>query len=138
MRVPSLALAALLAGCGSIFGPGEERVVGIIGDFATDTPAIEVPSTVRAGENVTVTIHTGWRNGCARKGATEVQARGASVTVTPYDIVQEGGTCTQAPQQFTHTATFRFARPGTAQVLVRGRPSRDGRVSTRRHDVTVK
>ena len=133
MRLLPLGLALLAAGCGSLLGPDEKRVIGIIGDGSS----IEVPTTVQAGQDFTVTIQTGWRNGCARKDKTDVQAQGMSATVTPYDRVTEGATCTQAPQQFTHTATLRFSQPGTAKVRIRGRASRDSQVQTVERTVTV-
>ena len=121
MRLLPLGLALLAAGCGTIFGPDEKRVIGIIGDGST----IQIPATVSAGQDFDVTIHTGWRNTCAREDGTEVQLQGASATVTPYDRVTEGGMCGQAPQQLTHVATLRFSQPGTAVINIRGRPSHD-------------
>jgi hypothetical protein len=119
LRLLPLGLALLVAGCGTIFGPDEERVIGIIGNDL----GIEVPASVQAGQDFTVTIATGWRNTCAREDGTEVQLQAASATVTPYDRVTEGGMCGQAPQQFTHIATLRFSQPGTAVINIRGRPS---------------
>ena len=133
MRLLPLGLTLLAAGCGSILGPDEKRVIGVIGDGSS----IEVPTTVRAGQDFTVTIRTGWRNTCAREDGTEVQLRGASATVTPCDRVTEGGTCGQAPQQFTHVATLRFSQPGTAVVNIRGRPSSDAPARTIQRTVTV-
>jgi hypothetical protein len=133
LRLLPLGLALLAAGCGSVLGPDEKRVIGIIGDGSS----IEVPTTVRAGQDFTVTIHTGWRNTCAREDGTEVESRGASATVTPYDRVTEGGMCGQAPQQLTHVAALRFAQPGTAVVNIRGRPSHQEGARTIQRTVTV-
>jgi hypothetical protein len=133
LRLLPLGLALLATGCGTIFGPDEKRVIGIIGDGS----AIEVPATVRAGQDFTVTIPTGWHNTCAREDGTEVQLRGASATVTPYDRVTEGGMCGQAPERFTHVATLRFSEPGTAVVNIRGRPSRDAGARTIQRTVNV-
>ena len=121
MRLLPLGLALLAAGCGSILGPDGKRVIGVIGDGS----GIEVPAAVQAGQDFTVTIQTSWPDGCAHEDGTEVQQRAASATVTPYDRVTEGGTCTSAPQRLTHVATLRFSQPGTAVVNIRGRPSRD-------------
>ena len=133
MRLLPLGLALLAAGCGSLLGPDEKRVIGIIGNGS----GIEVPATVQAGQDFTVTIPTGWRNTCAREDGTEVQLRAASATVTPYDRVTEGAMCGQAPQGFTHVATLRFSQPGTAVVNIRGRPSHEQGAQTIRRTVIV-
>jgi hypothetical protein len=136
-RLFLLGLVMLTLGCNSIFGPSEQRVVGVIEGLDTDAPSIVVPESVRAGEDFTVTIGTTWRNTCARKDATEVRVQGASATVTPYERVTEGGACGDMVQHFTHTATLRFAQPGTAEIVVRGRASHTGGVRTIQRSVTV-
>ncbi|MBW3655143.1 MAG: hypothetical protein KY444_03495 [Gemmatimonadetes bacterium] len=133
MRLLPLGFALLVAGCGSIFGSDGKRVIGVIGDGS----GIEVPATVQAGQDFTVTIQTSWPNGCAHEDGTEVQQGAASATVTPYDHVSEGGTCTHAPQRFTHVATLRFSQPGTAVVKIRGRPSPNEGAQTIQRIVTV-
>jgi len=134
----SLMVLPLMAGCEFIMGPSEGREVGIILGLATQSPEIEMPLTVQAGEDFTVTIVTGWNNGCARKGMTEVKEEGsAAATVTPYDVVSTGGLCTLEPRTFTHTATLRFSEPGPAQVTIRGRTSRDSGVISVQRELTV-
>lgn len=133
----TLSFLAAAAGCDSFLGPAEQRAVGIIEGLQGDAPAIEIPDTVRAGQDFTVAVQTVWHDGCARKGETAVEFDGASATVTPYDVIREGAMCTQAVQQFTHTATVRFSQPGTARVHVRGRGSRTAGVTTITREVTV-
>lgn len=133
----TFSLLAAAAGCDSFLGPGGQRAVGIIEGLEDGAPRIEVPATVGAGQDFTVAVHTLWHNGCARKGETAVEYDGASATVTPYDVVTEGEVCTQAVQQFTHTATLRFSQPGTARVHVRGRASRTEGVTIITREVTV-
>ncbi|HYW08566.1 MAG TPA: hypothetical protein VE913_16520 [Longimicrobium sp.] len=138
MRFVVLGLALLTVGCTSVLGPPEERQVGVVLGLAGGTPAIEAPTTVRAGEDFTVTIRTGWPNGCAREDGTEVEVRGASATITPYDRMTEGSICTMEVQAFVHTATLRFAQPGTARLLIRGRATRTGGARTIERSVTVR
>lgn len=128
----------LVAGCGSVFGPDERQVVGVIEGFGTDAPAVVMPASAQAGQDFTIEIRTTWPNGCARKDETVVRQKGEIVTVTPYDVVTEGGACTQAPQQFTHTATLRFYQPGPVQVVVQGRPSHNAAVGVVTREVTVR
>lgn len=138
MRFAALGLALLTVGCTSILGPSEEREVGVVLGLAGGVPAIEAPATVQAGEDFTVTIRTGWRNGCARQDGTEVRVQGASATITPYDRITEGAMCTQATQEFVHTATLRFAQPGTARLLIRGRAAHTEGAQTIERSVTVR
>ena len=128
----------LVVGCDSIFGPSERREVGIIQGLSTESPEIEIPGTVQAGEDFTVTVRTGWSNGCARMDTVEVREEGpAAVTLTPYDIITHGEVCTLEPRTFTHTATVRFSEAGTAEVTIRGRSSRDSGVISVQRAVTV-
>lgn len=138
-RILPLSLLVLVAACNSLFGPDERREVGIIQGLASDAPEIDIPAAVQAGEDFTVTIVTGWRNGCARMGETEMVSEEMAATLTPYDVVTEGRgvDCTQEPRQFTHTATLRLSQPGTARIVVRGRASDDGGVSTIQREITV-
>jgi hypothetical protein len=138
MRFAALGLALLAAGCTSIVGSREEREVGVVLGLAGGTPAIEVPTTVQVGQDFTVTIRTGWRNGCARQDGTEVRVQGASATITPYDRITEGAVCTQATQEFVHSATLRFAQPGTARLLIRGRATPNEGARTIERSVTVR
>lgn len=137
MRHLVLGIVLLLVGCSSIFGPDEKRVVGIIAGLQIDAPAVEVPTDVEAGEAFSIAIQTTWHDGCARKDSTEVRIDGSTVTVTPYEVVTEGGICTQAVQQFTHSATLMFSATGAAEVIIRGRASRNAGVTTVRRTVTV-
>ncbi len=128
----------MAVGCDLIFGPNERREVGIIQGLSAESPEIEIPETVQAGEDFTVTIRTGWHNGCARMDTVEVTEEGpAAVTLTPYDIITNGGHCTQQTQTFVHTATLRFSEPGTAQVTIRGRSSGNSGVISVQRAVTV-
>jgi hypothetical protein len=111
--------------------------VGIIAGLAENAPEIELPATVQAGEDFSVSIITVWRNGCARMDRTDVEMDGASVTITPRDIISDGRTCTQAPQQFIHTATLSLPEPGTAQVVIRGRASDADEVTSVQREITV-
>lgn len=137
MRHLSLGIIILLAGWSSIFGPDEKKVVGIIAGLETDAPAVEVPTAVEAGEEFTITVQTTWHNGCARMDSAEVRPDGLTVTVTPYDVVTEGGICADVAQQFTHSAILMFSTPGAAEVIIRGRPSRNAEVTAVRRTVTV-
>lgn len=112
-------------------------MVGIIPGFDTEAPQIEVPAAAIAGKEFTITIQTGWHDGCSRKGSVDVKSEGATVSVTPYDIVTNGGLCTQQPQLFTHTATLLFTAPGTVEVIIRGRPSRNAGVTAIQRTVVV-
>lgn len=132
MRNLSLGIMLLLAGCSSIFGPDEKRVVGVISGLQADAPAV-----VKVGEEFTITVQTTWHNGCARKDAVEVRADGLTVTVTPYDVVTERGLCADVVQQFTHSATLALSSPGAAEIVVRGRQSRNSGVTTLRRTVTA-
>lgn len=111
--------------------------MGIIPGLDGDAPGIDVPATVKAGEEFTITIQTAWHDGCARKGSVEVELEGATATVTPFDVVTRGGLCTQQTQLFAHTATLRFVTPGTVEVTIRGRPSRHAGVTIIRRTVVV-
>lgn len=137
MRHLSLGLLALLSGCSSIFGPDEERVVGIIPGLGAGEPEIEVPATALAGQEFTITVHTAWPDGCSRKGTADVRQEAASALITPYDVVTKGDLCAQQPQRFTHTATLVFDDPGTVEVTVRGRATRSAGVTAVRRTVVV-
>lgn len=136
MRHLAPALLFLLTGCGSIFGPDENRVVGVVVGITEVAAPIKLPGNARVGEEVPLIIYTAWHNGCARKGTLEIESEGESVTVTPYDFVSEG-LCTQQVQVFTHTASLRFDTPGTVEVTIRGRPSRHVGVSETQRIIVI-
>ncbi|HEX8431192.1 MAG TPA: hypothetical protein VF625_07885 [Longimicrobium sp.] len=138
MRFVALGLALLAVGCTSATGPDEKREVGVILGLANEAPAIEVPSPVRVGQDFTVTIRTGWRNGCARADGTEVEVRGATATITPYERITESTNCTQASQEFIHRATLRFDQPALVELTIRGRRSFTASVITVRRTVEVR
>lgn len=126
MRARLTAGMILLAGCSSIIGSNDTETIGIIEGLQAGEPEISVPANVTAGEDFTISVVTGWHNGCATRGNTEVRNEGGTARVTPYDVVTEapGLMCTQALQRFTHEAVVRFDDPGSATVVIRGRPSR--------------
>lgn len=140
MRSRLIAAMILLAGCSSIIGSNDTTTIGVIEGLHAGEPEINVPANVSAGEEFTISIVTGWHNGCAMKGHTEVRNEGATVRVTPYDVVTEapGMMCTQALQRFTHETTVRFDFPGTAKVVIRGRPSRGAPVVSNERDLEVR
>src|SRR5690606_510589 len=117
----------------------ERRKVGIIPEFGTEQEMIDVPAAAEAGEAFTVTITTTWHNGCARVGDTRVEAQGSTVTITPFDIIneREGIMCTAAVQTFTHAATVTFSEPGVGRVVVHGRAADEDVVRTSEHEVVV-
>jgi hypothetical protein len=137
IRLFPVVLLVLMAACDSLAGPGEREEVGIIAGLAEAAPEIEIPATVQAGEEFSVTIITVWRNGCARMDRTDVEVDGANATITPWDVIRDGAMCSQEPRQFNHTATLSFSEPGTSQVVVRGRASDAGGVTEVQREVTV-
>ncbi|CAN5728842.1 hypothetical protein BH23GEM6_BH23GEM6_21510 [soil metagenome] len=136
-RLILFAALALTTGCNSVLGLGERQVVAVIDGFGTDAPAIEVPSVVQAGNDLSVTINTTWGDGCARQGPTEIRSDGATRTITPYTIIIERQLCTMEARQFTHTAVLRFDEPGPARVIVRSRAYPSGEVSSMQRAITV-
>lgn len=114
-------VAVLLAGCELVTGVGEARFMGLIG-FPDDLE-IDVPATVRAGEDFTVTVRTLGADGCWRRDRTEVSVSGLVATVTPWDVDRRHRetACTLATVEITHTATVRFEQTGEGRVDIRGR-----------------
>lgn len=114
MVVAVAGAAAVVGGCELITGPDE--VVGLV-------VGVEVPDTVQAGEEFTVTVRTSGSNTCWRRDRTEVSVRGLTATVIPYDVEDRdrGEVCGAAVIEITHTAVVTFDEPGSALVDVRGR-----------------
>ena len=138
MRKDMLGLLVLLVGCNPIFGPDERREIGIIQGLGTDAPAIQLPATVEAGQEFTVTIGTTWSDLCARRGTVEILSDGRDVVLTPYDYVTEGAICGQMVQGFTHTATLRLTSAGGATILIRGRTGPRGEVVAVEREIIVR
>ena len=120
-------------------GTVEERRVGIIASYG-DPVRVELPASVLAGEAVEVTVVT-YGDGCTRKGDTEVEISDLSAEVTPYDweVTQlpPDTACTLELRLYEHTATLRFDRAGTAQVIIRGREEPSGEVIAVEYPVAV-
>ncbi len=129
-----LALVAL--GCGSISGLDEEQVVGVVEHF-NDPVIVQLPDTVAAGQAFTATVRT-YGNGCTKKGDTSVEVNDLSATVTPFDVRKKANFCTDILNAFQHTATLRFNKAGTAEVVVRGRKQPGDEVVTLKRTVVVR
>jgi hypothetical protein len=138
MRPLSVALLLVTAGCGSILGSDERLIPAAIRGLGTENPAIQLPAEVRVGEEFTVLVGTGWSDGCARKGPTEVHRSGMTATIAPYDHIIEGAICTQALVEFTHEATLAFPQAGEALLAFRGSTGRGGGIATVERTVIVR
>jgi hypothetical protein len=117
--VAAAVVALSFTGCDSALGLVRGgRQLGVIA-FYSDPIVIEVPDTVRRGQDFTVRVRT-YGGGCISQGPTEVEVAGLRATVTPYDIDSGSGFCTSELRLFQHAATIRFDRAGDARVVVRG------------------
>ena len=125
-RLPWLAglgVAAAVA-CRSTTEPGLPDELGVIESYGDRTGVLELPVSVRAGDDVTVTIRT-FGNGCVTPAGTGLRYRGALAEIVPYDNqrsrVPATTGCPDIEIRPTHTVTLRFPTPGHATVRVEGR-----------------
>ena len=113
----------LVAGCDSIFGPEEERRIGVIAFY--DQPiVIDLPDTVQVGVPFVVSIQT-YGGGCLSEGPTKIRVRGLLIDVTPYDIHNGAEACEDILNMFPHETTLALPTPGLAQFLFYGRQKPD-------------
>jgi hypothetical protein len=132
MRTPaSLAAAALLAAaCSS--PPSEPLRDGREMPAARQQPSyiaypgaaveVDAPSTVRAGEPLTVRVAT-FGDGCSAAGGDDVVVQGLEADVLPWELDHSGEKidCPDLLRTFHHSATVRFQHPGMATVRINGR-----------------
>jgi hypothetical protein len=104
-----------------ITGVSEERFVGAIG--YPNEVLVEMPETVTAGEPFTVTIRTFGADGCWSGDGADVNVRGLTGTITPYDVHRSGRGvyCTMAEVHLSHSVELSFAAPGAAELAIHGR-----------------
>jgi len=115
----ALATLFLVLGCDGGTEPTVERVLGVIIDRTGDTAGISVPDRGILGEPVVLRVTT-YGGGCRSKDETVVNREGMTATVTPYDRVVRGVTCTDDLRPLDHTAAIRFPGEGTARITIRG------------------
>lgn len=108
-----------LVGCGAVVGPDERRQVGVI-DFYDQPSVIEVPDTVRVGEDFQVSVRT-YGGGCVSQDTTEVAVADRLAQVVPYDLHSGEGVCPDVLRTFDHEAVVRFEDEGEAEVRVIGK-----------------
>lgn len=108
-----------LVGCSGLVGPDERRQVGVI-DFYDQPSVVEVPDTVRAGEDFQVSVRT-YGGGCLSQDTTEVAVSGRLAQVVPYDLHSGEGACPDVLRTFDHEAVVRFEEAGEAEVRIIGR-----------------
>jgi hypothetical protein len=115
---------AALAACRSTTGPAAPEELGIIEFYGDRTGVLELPESVRAGHDVTVTVRT-FGGGCVSAAGTGVRYRGALAVVLPYDNPSSrapaGTGCLDVLLRPLHTVNLRFPTPGRATVRVEGR-----------------
>ncbi|MDH5759540.1 MAG: hypothetical protein OEZ65_08115 [Gemmatimonadota bacterium] len=109
-----------LTGCRNVFGPAEERVLGVI-EFHADSVKVDVPDSAVASVAFQVAVTT-YGGGCVRQGDTEVAIQGLQARVTPWDIetVEKDWPCPDMLRFFVHVTSVRFDAPGDATVVFRG------------------
>lgn len=130
MRITAAALLlAILPACDQISsadggGDRDGRTVTRPGSisFYDQPERVTVPDTVTAGVPFTVEVDT-YGGGCASEGETRVEVTelATRVSVFDQDFIPRDGACTDPLLTFTHQATVRFSRAGTATLQVRGR-----------------
>lgn len=128
MKRFALPLLVLLAACGLVDldgGVQEEPRVGVIAGFHTDDPRVDVPDSVQVATPFPVTMRT-YGNGCVRRGGVEVEAGEDRVTLTPWDYVRFGETCSDELQTFEHEVVMQVEVAREVQVVVRGVRHPDG------------
>jgi hypothetical protein len=135
-RLAPLALAVLVAACGSLTQPEPsspalslEQPLPTVGGktalragnirFYHDPLIVDVPSTATAGVPFTVSVTT-YGGGCIGEAETVVRVQGWRADIVPYQHVSIGP-CTQELRTTKRQATVTFALPGEALVRVIGR-----------------
>jgi len=135
-RLAPLALAVLLASCGSLTQPDpsssalslEQPLPTVVGKtalragnirFYGDPLIVDVPASATAGVPFTVSVTT-YGGGCIAEAETVVQVNGWRAHVVPYQRVSIG-LCTQELRITKREASVTFAVPGQAVVRVIGR-----------------
>jgi hypothetical protein len=128
---------ASLTACDGTFGLSDGgRQLGVI-SFYYDPIVVEVPDTVQRGQPFAIRVRT-YGGGCVSQGPTEFEVRDLDAEVTPYDDYSGASVCTDILRLFSHGATLRFDRVGTATIKVRGARKPENRRLDVVRTVTVK
>jgi hypothetical protein len=89
---------------------------------------IPTPATASVGMPITVTFRSAG-GGCTRTGPTTASVQGLVAVIEPFDSVvtklPPNWGCPMILRALEHTATVRFAAPGTATIQVVGRRADD-------------
>ena len=125
-----------LAACDSVFGPEEDRRIGVIA-FHQVPVTIDTPDTVQVGMPFEISIGT-YGGGCLSEGETKVRVRGLQVDVTPYDIHSGAAACDDILNYFPHRVTLALPTPGLAHLLFHGKQEPDNLRITVGREVFVK
>jgi hypothetical protein len=117
------------------------RVLGTIEHYG-DPVHVTIPADVEKSQAFTIEVIT-YGGGCISQGNTEVQVDGLEAVVAPYDHdvsyqLPEDTVCTAELRLFTHRASIRFDRIGTASVSVYGMKKPGREIVTRRYTVEVR
>jgi hypothetical protein len=149
MMKKCLLAIALLAACSS----QSSDVVGLSGVLAAglglrpgiilfydDSVRIDVPASAAIGDSVTIGVKT-YGGGCVTKGETRVSRSGLAVEISPFDRVTDPGpqgACTQVLRILNHDVVLVLDRPGTVDVVIRGREWPADQEFVQRHPITVR
>lgn len=144
MRIAATAvlggLVAALTAC-SLVDPDprarEETRIGAIAGFTAGDPRVEVPDTAAAATNFTVRVRT-YGNGCVRKGGVQAETGDTGITLTPWDYVRVGETCTDELRSFDHEVFVRVEEPRELRVVVRGTQHPSGSLLEVERVVTIR
>ncbi len=136
-RVLPVLISTLCFGACDLFGPDEQRVLGIIGEREDSENVF--PAVVDAGSPFEVTVHTFGSGSCTRPDNTEVSVDGATAVISPYDIRIHRDACTSDLRAFPHPLTLQFDSSGDAVIVLRGHLTRyDDPVVEHRYAVSVR
>lgn len=114
-----LALAATLAGCGSITDIGAVEEPALI-VFYGDTSDVQAPDTVARGVAFRVEVPT-FAGGCTRQVArTDVGVAGALVEIRPWNRRNRGPACTDDLLHLMHVVELRLEEPGPRKIRIVG------------------
>lgn len=115
----------------------EEVRIGAIAGFTATDPRVEMPDSASAATNFSVRVRT-YGNGCVRKGGVQAETGDTGITLTPWDYVRLGETCTDELRSFDHEVFVRVEEPGEIRVSVRGSQHPSGGIVTVERVVTIR
>lgn len=120
-RFRTLGLLAVLglAGCGSLFGPDDEEVLGRLTYFGHPS-GVHVPDTVTVGVPFEVSVRT-YGGGCISFGRTSVEYASGAIDIRPYDVDSLADVCNDELIPFEHTAEVTVNTSGPWVVRFHGR-----------------